>query len=957
MTDITKYGFSLLRTRELDEISATLYELEHIKTGAALVYLDRNDENKTFAIGFPTPPEDDTGVFHIIEHSVLCGSEKYPMRDPFAELLKGSLNTFLNAVTYPDRTIYPVSSRCEKDFLNLTDVYLDAVFAPNLLRNPAIFSQEGWHYEYDEETNKLSINGVVYNEMKGAYSSPDELSGVALNRALFSDEIYRYDSGGDPDAIPSLTYEKFKATYEKYYHPSSAKIILDGKMDLTKVLPIIDAHLSRFEKREPNRLPTDYTPRIAEPVKIRYEISENEDESERARLVYGYVWGDYDDGKAQLVASILSDLLCGSNASPLKKALLDRGLAKDAVMYSLKSQKQTVMLEIRDFDAEKIPEIEKTVNEVVSTMVTKGIEKSHLQATLNSIEFRLRERDFGSLPLGIAFAMSVIGDWIYGGLPEDSLLIEKPVEEVKEMISEGGFEDALESLMLTNPHKASVIMIPDKTLGEENAKIERERLDKILSSMDSSALSAVKDDMAMLDAWHNADESEAQKTLPTLTLDDIRPRPTLPPPKVSEYKGAKILDCNIKTNGLVYISLYFDASDLANEELINISVLSAALINFPTKCRDALSLQNDVKTNLGSLFASFAAEVKDGVTTPYLKIGASALTSKCDDLERLICEVALDSIIDDPCEIENIVKQIKSGLEDAMIGAGHSFALSRLEAAVGEAGSVGEYLAGYEAYRILSAASRDNDKIKALTDEVRALLKKLVNRKRLTVSVAGDAPEGLAERICDRIPEGEKNVEKAHTGVVSDGDDFILLPSKVAYAVSGGISERARENLGLMRVVRSILSYEYLWNVIRLQNGAYGTGFSPKRNGLLAFYSYRDPNPAASLECYRESSSYLRALADSGEDVTKFVIGSIGEYDPITTPRTLAMTATQHYLSGWSDEKEQAVIRQMLSVKTEDLYLAADIIDEVMANELRAIVGGREQLDSMGYTPKSVIKI
>ena len=957
MTDYTMHGFSLIRTRRLDELSATLYELEHIKTGAKLVYFDREDENKTFAIGFPTPPSDDTGVFHIIEHSVLCGSEKYPMRDPFAELLKGSLNTFLNAVTFEDRTMYPVSSRCEKDFLNLTDVYLDAVFAPNLLTNPSIFHQEGWHYEYDKEENLLSVNGVVYNEMKGAYSSPDDLADVALSRALFGDEIYRYDSGGDPDAIPCLTYERFRETYKKHYHPSSAKIILDGRMDLDKVLPLIDSHLSKFEKREPTKLPREFNAKVSEPVKIKYEIAENEDESGRARLLYGFVFADYDDAESQLVASILSDLLCGSNASVLKKAILDSGLAKDAVMYSQKSLKQKVILEIRDFDLNRLPEIEKTVNDVINGLIQNGIEKDRLHATLNTIEFRLRERDFGSFPLGVAFAMSVMGDWIYGGDPEDSLLVEGPISRVREMINDGKFEDALRRMMIDNPHRASVIMIPDKKLGEENAKLEREKLSKILSDMTEEDLNAIKRDQDALDAWHERDESEAQKTIPTLSIADIRPRKCVSAPVATDYKGAKILNCNIKTNGIVYISLYFAAPELANEDLLTLSTLSAALINCPTKKRDALSLQNDIKTNLGSLYASFAAEVKDGIVTPYLKIGASALVTKCDDIKRLAREVLLDSLIVNSDETLNLVKQIKSGLEDAMIGAGHSFALSRLEAAVGEAGSVGEYLSGYEAYRLLSELENDMAKTEELTEKMRKLLERLIVRERLTISLSGDAPSGFAEEICDIIPSDESHINKKVTSIVSSGDEFILLPSKVGYAIAGGLNERVASNLGLMRVVRSILSYEYLWNTIRVQNGAYGTGFSAKRNGLISFYSYRDPNPGASLNYYRESANYLRTLAESGEDITKFIIGAIGEYDVLTTPKLSSMITTQHYLSGWSDEKEMEIVRQMLSVTSKDLYVAADIIDEVLRDEKRAIVGGREQLDNLGYNPKSIIKI
>ena len=955
MTGLTKYGFCLIRERWLGELEATLYEMEHIKSGARLIHLDREDENKTFAIGFPTPPFDDSGVFHIIEHSVLCGSRKYPMRDPFAELLKGSLNTFLNAVTYEDRTVYPVSSRCEKDFLNLTDVYLDAVFAPNLLTNPSIFHQEGWHYELDEE-GKLSINGVVYNEMKGAYSSPDELSGVALNRALWSDEFYRHDSGGDPDFIPTLTYEKFKEAYEKHYHPSSAKIILDGKIDLDKLLPLIDSHLCRYDRREANVLPTDYKARICEPVEIKYEIAENEDEKGRARLVNGFVWSDFDNKEDQLVASILCDLLCGSNASVLKKALLDKGLAKDAAMFSLRSRKQTVVLEIRDFNLTDLDKINDTVNEVINSLVENGIDKNRLHATLNTIEFRLRERDYGSLPVGIAFAMSMMGDWMYGGDPEEALLVDDTVETVRRMIDDGEFEAALRRMMLDSDHRATVIMIPDKNLGREAAIKEEEGLKKLLDSMSEEDIKNISCAIDALEEWQSADESEAQKTLPTLTLSDIRPRPAKPELNITEYNKARILDCNIKTNGIVYVSLHFDASDVASEELLALSVLSAALINCPTKTRDALSLQSDIKTNLGSLFASFTAETKDGVTTPYLKIGASALSSKCEDLIRLAKEVMLESVIDYG-ECGNLIKQIKASLEDAMIGSGEAFALSRVDASMSEGGAVAEYLTGYEAYKLLCEIISDEEKKKALTNSISALLKRLISRDRLTLSIAGDTPDGFAERLIDSIPDNNSPAEKKTTPLVSDGDEYILLPSKVAYAVAGGYSERARDHLGLLRVVRSILSYEYLWNKVRVKNGAYGTGFTPKRGGHVSFYSYRDPNPGASLGYYRESADYLRAIADSGEDVTKFVIGAYGEYDMITTPRMAAMIVTRNYLSGWSENDEARVLQEMLSVKTSDLRLAADIIDEALSNERRAIVGGQEQLSALGYKPKTILKI
>ena len=958
MTEIAKYGFVFIRERELPEIDATLYELEHKKSGARLIYLDRDDENKTFAIGFATPPRDDTGVFHIIEHSVLCGSKKYPLRDPFAELLKGSLNTFLNAITYEDRTIYPVSSRCEKDFLNLVDVYMDAVLRPNMLDNRSIFRQEGWHYEYDKETGALSINGVVYNEMKGAYSSPDEIGGITLNRALFDGSSYRYDSGGDPSSIPSLTYEDFKAAHEKYYHPSGAKIFLDGKMELSKVLPLLDSHLDRYEKHKQESVDCHIDPKIADTVTISYEISENESEHCKARVLYGFVYSDFADKEAQLTASILSDLLCGSNASPLKKALLERGLAKDAAMYSVKSMAQTVVIEIRDADEARLCEIDETVREVISGLITDGIDKSRLCSALNSIEFRLRERDFGTLPTGIAFAMSVYGGWVHGGLPEDALLIEKELLSVREKIDRDYFENELRKMTLDNPHRAKVIMLADKSLGERNAEEERARLDHILKGMSEKELEGVIEEEHALRAWQETDEGEdAKASLPTLDLGDIPKESDRPFARVYEVKGVKVVESNVKTKGIIYLSLHFDASDLAAEELIGLSMLASALINCPTEKRDALSLQNDIKANLGSLFTSFAVGQKEGEVTPYLKLGASALTAKSEDMIRLIREVLLTSKIEDETEILRLVNQAKSQIEDGIIASGESLALSRIEASVSEMGAVTEYLSGYEAYKILAKIASDREEARTLTRTCSALLKRLADRRRLTVSVTGDIPEGFVERIIEIFPEGNGNAEKRSTSPCADKSEFIIIPSKVAYAVLGGRCDEVGENLGIMRVARSILSYEYLWNSIRVKNGAYGAGFVPRRDGSLAFYSYRDPAPWRSVEYYKQSAEYLRAIAREGVDITKFIIGAVGEYDFIITPKTAHMVATRDYLNGYTAEDEKNIRSSMLNMTAEDLMRAADIIDLVLSEPSLAVVGGEEHLKSFAEPPKKIIKI
>ena len=952
-----KQGFSLLRQVKINELDATLYEFSHDKTGAELIYIDRDDENKTFAIAFPTPPEDSTGVFHIIEHSVLCGSEKYPLKDPFAELLKGSLNTFLNAMTYEDRTVYPVSSRCEKDFLNLVDVYLDAVFAPNLLENPSIFNQEGWHYEYNAESDTLSYNGVVYNEMKGAYSSPDEVGAMALSRALYPDSIYRHDSGGNPDAIPDLTYEKFKATHQKHYHPTNSKIVIDGKVELESVLSLINSHISAFDRGERVAMPQKSEPTIAPTEYVRYEISETEDEDGRARVLFGYVYSDFADKEAHLTATILADLLCGSNASPLKKALIDKGLCKDAIIYTNKSLEQTVTLEIRDTDSEKLGEIESTVNEVILELAAKGIDKNRLTSIINNMEFKLRERDFGTLPSGIAYALSVFGTWIYGALPENALNATIALNAIKKKIDSDYFEKSLLDMTVNNPHRATVVMIPDKSLAKELVKKERDELAKVRASLTDEELLNIKNAERELRSWQESEESEENlECLPKLEISDIPKEISFINSDKFSAGGVQFVKNSIKTNGIVYISMYFDASDLVNEELTELSLLSAALLNFPTENHDPLSLQSDIKSNLGSFFVSTYAAKKNGVITPYLKVGASALSTKCDDLIRIVKDVLTASKIDNSQEISSIIAQAKSQLEDAMITSGESLAMSRVEASLGGITSVSEYTSGYEAYKILAEISKSNDMVEITTKNIANLLARIVSKNRLTVFITGDYDEDFPKKLASIFPLGDEFAKKS-TEICADENEFFIIPSKVAYAVVGGSSDEARENLGLLRVVRSILSYEYLWNTVRVKNGAYGTGFVPRRDGFVCMYSYRDPSPASSIEYYKASSDYLRTLAKSDCDLTKFIIGAIGEYDILITPRTASALAAQNYLTGWTESDEQKVREDMLSVTAEGLVKAADIIDNLLAKSSTAVVGSSEHLASLPEKPKKIITI
>ena len=951
------HGFKINRIRELPELSATLYVMTHEATGAELAYFERDDDNKTFAISFTTPPEDDTGVFHIIEHSVLCGSEKYPLKDPFAELLKGSLNTFLNALTYEDRTVYPVSSRCERDFLNLVDIYMDAVFSPLMLKNPQIFMQEGWHYEYNDEDSALSYNGVVYNEMKGAYSSPDDVGGMELARLLFDGTPYACDSGGNPEFIPTLTYEGLKKAHEKHYHPSNAKVILDGKIDLDKILPLISERFSRYTKRDEKIIIPPTKRNLPRTKRVRYEISQNEQTAGRDRILFGTVYSDYADRRAIFTALILSDILAGTNASPLKKALLDRGLCKDAAVYANRSREQTVIIEIRDTDEEKLEEITALTEEVIRDLHKNGIDKKQLKSTINAIEFKLRERDHGSTPEGISNALSAFGVWNYGGAPEDALLVNDVIESLKAQIDGDYFENELLKMTVDNPHRATVVMAADKEIAAElEDALSRKLSDKLLT-LSADELSEIIEADDALKVWQEAEESdEAIASIPTLALSDIPQKTQRTKSSVCDIDGAKILNLDIETNGIVYISLYFDASDLNEQELSALSVLSYLYLNTDTEGLDALTLQNEIKANLGSFTTTPSIATKDGISTPYLKVTASMLSTRCDEFIGILTEVLLKSKLDNKKELSTVTAQTRSTIEDIIISSGETIALARCEASYSSAGAMTEYMNGYEMYKYLKTCESDEE-LTLLMNRVTEVAKKIMKRNRLTVSLAGDHPDDLTERIVSLFPKDSVPIVRKEIPPCADKYECYKTPSKVSYAAMGGFSEKICKNLGYMRAAHTILSYEHLWNTVRVKNGAYGTGFSARRDGGISFYSYRDPNPSASLDFYRESSAYLRECASMDIDLTKFIIGTIGEFDILTTPRTKALIATTRYLNGWGEEHEERAREQLLNMTAKDLVIVADILDEALSDASVVVVGNREHIDSLPTPAEHTVEI
>ena len=953
------HGFKILREVDIPDVSGTLYELTHVGSGASLYYLKRDDENKTFAIGFKTLPVDDTGVFHIIEHSVLCGSDKYPVKEPFVELLKGSQNTFLNALTYEDRTVYPVSSRNPKDFLNLISVYMDAVLHPRALTNPQIFRQEGWHYEFDEEEN-LIYNGVVFNEMKGAYSSPDEISMATAKATGFPDTPYRYESGGAPSAIPNLTFEQFCASHKKFYHPTNAMMFLDGEVDLDATLDLLNDFLKDYtpiEKTEkiPLQKPVDGGTNT-----VYYELSEAEDPTGKARLTLGYCFGTPDDGALMLATSIIGDALLGSNDAPLKKAVLESGLAEDLDIFTNRTVQQSVLLEAKGVKEENLGALEELIIGTIRDIAEKGIDRSALSSALNAIEFKLREKDYGSFPKGVAFALSVFGATNYDRAPESALSYEADVKALRDALNTDYFEKTLLAMTVDNPHHTKVIMLPDKEYGKRVSAEEKARLAAAKAAMTPEEIQAIKEECEALKAWQaSVDTPEALATLPSLKIDEVYISDKVTPTNVTTDPYT-LINHPIDTSGIGYYKLFFKASDLTCEEIFALNTLSMIFSNVKTENHSPIEVQNLIKANLGGLSFAVATSGKGDDIAPYLIVTASALDSKKSDLRDILTEVLLTSDLGDKNALKMLLMQSKFMGEDMFSQAGHSVALGRTMAALYTDGAIKEYISGYEAYRLLKGIIDNYDsQIDGFINTIIGVHKKVVTRERVTVSVTGDLDRDFVDSLVSALPTDGVIPTKSTIKPLEFNTEAIIVPSRVSYAVIGAdAGSSVEESLGSIMVSRSILSYEYLWNQIRVLGGAYGAGFVGRRQGFVGCYSYRDPSPAASIGKYKDCGKFLTSLADAPEaDLTKFIIGAIGEYDTLATPRLAGAKATADYMAGWTPEDDARVLADMKSTDRASLKKVASVLESAFASPKISVVGSREHIEASKDMFDQIIEI
>ena len=939
------HGFKLQYSQPLPEIKAVLHRFTYEKNGADTVWLERDDDNKSFAITFRTVPEDNTGVFHILEHSVLNGSEKYPLREPFVELLKSSLATFLNAMTANDWTSYPVSSRNDKDFLNLIDVYMDAVLHPLSLKDPHSFRQEGWHYELDSPEGELTVNGVVFNEMKGAYTSPDEVIRERLSQLLFPDTCYGKDSGGDPDHIPELTYENYKKNHHRFYHPSNSYIFLDGKVDLDSVLAKLDGFLQEYDKIDPDSdIATQQSVAPAEQT-VYYPIGPEEDEEKKTLLGKGWVYGSYSEVQKNLAVNVLNEVLAGSNEAPLSKALLEAGLCEDVSLEKSQGGKQsTAMLIVKNCDPEKKNEIWRITDEVFREQAEHGLDRQRLSSVLSHIEFLNREKDFGGISKGLVYGLNSLDSWIYGGDPADALCSEALFKPLREMIGKGGFEQLLKEVYIDCPHRASIVMLPSKTVAEDKREQEKLRLAKVKASWTKEQMNTVIEEFKRLRERQNApDTPEQLASLPKLSIADIPVTRTPVPLKVEKQDGITVLHQDVDAGGISYVRLNLSLADLSGEELSQASILAHLMGNIETENYGVTALDSEIDENLGRLSIFTHVDSGRGGFEPLMTVSMAVLEEHKADAVRLLDEIVNRTLFKDEKYILNLLRQQRIETEQSAMMGGNAFAARRASASLSEAGAVREALQGVSRLRALQ---REEKQFSADTLAwMDALRRRIFSRDRLTLSLTGDMDAAWLKQLSAVLPSVPMAQRVRHAPLPKRAEGF-LIPSEIGFAARCALL--SHENKGALKVASQFLTLDYLWNAIRVKGGAYGTSFSATDSGTMEITSYRDPNVSASLDSFRKTADALCAFAASDNDLEQYVVGTIGNIDPLRTPRSIGPEADWMYFSGTTQEDLNREWTQVLLCDKQKLGEIAEAIRSACDTSAVCVVGGKSSLDACG---------
>ncbi|UYN98280.1 MAG: insulinase family protein [Devosia sp.] len=943
-------AFELVRDETIAEINSEARLYRHKKTGAEVLSLVNDDENKVFGITFKTPPEDSTGIAHILEHSVLCGSQKYPVKKPFVELLKGSMHTFLNAMTFPDKTAYPVASQNLKDFYNLVDVYLDAVLFP--LISEDTFEQEGWHYELESLDAPLVYKGVVFNEMKGVYSSPDSVMHTMTQNALYPDTTYGKSSGGDPKAIPELTYEQFKRFHQTYYHPSNARVVFAGDDPADKRLEILDSYFSRFDRIDVDA-EVKLQPRWNAPRQIAGTYAGTVDPEKRRDGMVSVNWmiEPAENREEVLSHGMLSYLLAGNSAAPLRKKLNESGLGEGMIGGGISSYLRQPMggFGLKGVDPADADKVEKLVLDGLAEIAETGFSAEQIEAAVNTFEFNLREQNTGSYPRGMTYMFNALGTWLHGGDPMAPLQFEAAMEALKAKAGGRHFQDEIRRLFLDNPHRLSARLEADPEQGAREAKAEEDKLAAVRAGLDGDELQAVLERTERLKALQESvDSPDDLAKIPTLTLADLdRDIRTVPTEEVA-VGGVRTLYHDLPTLGILYLDIGFDLHVLDKAHLPYLPLFGRALLQTGTGKEDFVSLTQRIGRTTGGISQHRGlASRQDGAgTAAWFFLSGKAVPDRFAEMLAIFGDVLLDARLDNRERFKQMALEEKAGFEARLVPGGNGIADTRIKAGLTEAGWIAEQMSGVSYGQFLKDLVKRIDSDWAGVEAVlRTIRDTLFNRGRMVMNLTADGALWNQARtelaaFAGAIPDGT-HADADWSHAFAPKNEGLVIPAQVNYVGKGANLKALGFNLSAASAVAlRLLNTTYLWDKVRVQGGAYGgSSRFDLSSGNFAFLSYRDPNLLKTLDAYDGAAKALRA--EIGEtDLVRSVIGVVGDLDRPEFVDAKGYSAMWRILNGTSDELRQRRRDEILNTSRADFLALAEAVDAVAAKGHVVVLGG-----------------
>lgn len=967
--DLAEY--EILDEHRVEDVQSDGFILRHKKSGARIAILSNNDDNKVFYIGFRTPPEDETGVPHIIEHTTLCGSKKFPVKDPFIELAKGSLNTFLNAMTYPDKTVYPVASCNDQDFKNLMDVYLDAVFNPNITKYEEIFKQEGWHYELTGKDDELKINGVVYNEMKGAYSSPDEVLSSQIYRSLFPDNTYSKDSGGNPEYIPKLTYEAYLDFYHKYYHPSNSYIYLYGDMDVVERLKWLDKeYLSLYDYKKVNS-EINKQPAFDEikNVEAQYSITMDDSQENKTYLSYNRVVGDTLDKMLYQAFDVLDYALVSSPGAPVKQALIDAGIGDDVYgSYDAGILQPVFSFVAKNANASQADEFESIIENALKEVVKTGINKEALLAGINSSEFKFREADFGQFPKGLLFGLNCLDSWLFDDMkPFIHLECLGTFAKLRKAVDTDYFEKLIQEYLLDNTHGSSVTVKPKRGLGNEREEALAKELSDYKASLSDEEIKKLIEDTEHLKKYQEEPSSDEDlRKLPMLTRADMK-KNAMPFSNIEdELLDVKVVRHDIESNGIDYISFLFDAGDFAQSELGYLGFFTNALGLVNTEKYSYTDLANATNIYTGGISTGTAShpDIKDRNNFVFkFEVKLKVLEKNLDKALELMEQMLLTSDFTDTKRLGELVAQIKARLQANLSSSGHLVAAMRSMSSFSRYALYQDELKGIAFYRSICRIEKElSESPKSVSDKLAAIAKKLFARNRMLISFTGNNEAyGNAKPSLEKvIAEFNKmsavgNQAEVHFNTAKEA---FIDASQIQYvAKTGDFICEGYEYTGALRLLRIILSYDYLWINVRVKGGAYGCMNTFLRSGESYFVSYRDPNLSDTLDVYDRIPEYIKSFSPDERDMTKYIIGTFSALDTPMNPEAKGSRSLSAYLEGITYEQIQKERNEILNAQPEDIRRLADLVQAVLKKDSICVIGNENMIKESAGLFENVEKL